>query len=455
MQLGMAQTSGTISGIVHDASGALIPGASVTVKNVDTGLTREIVSDEQGRYSAPNLPVGPYEVQVSLTGFQTEVRSGIGLTVGREAVVNFTMQVGQVSEKVAGTGEAPVVETTNATITGLVDQNTIRDLPLNGRSFTDLMTLQVGTALARNAPATGVLQGGAKISVSGVRPSGNSFLMDGTDINDSRNVTPGGATGLTLGVDTVREFRVLTNSFSAEYGRVTGAVLTAVTKSGTDDLHGSAFEFFRNSALDAAKWEDNARGTGRKAPLRRNQFGGTLGGPIKKDKTFFFAGYEGLQERRGVSNLINVPNALAHQGIIPNNGAVGAPLVNVGIAAGVKPWLDLYPLPNGTDLGNGTGQFTSITTTRTSLNQFMARVDHSFSSKQSIFGRYTFDDSLQNTPNALPIAGGTAISTDHNVQRNQYLTLQWDSILSPVTLNTFRFGMNRSAPRESLIFNPS
>ena len=236
--LAIAQTGGTISGSVSDATGALIPGASVTIKNVDTGLTREVMSDEQGRYTAPNLPVGSYEVQVSLSGFRTEIRKGVGLAVGQQLVMNLTLQVGQVAETVEVTGEAAAaVETTNATVSSLVNQDTIRDMPLNGRSFTDLIPLQVGTVLARNNTTTSALGGGAKIAVTGSRPLTNNFLLDGTDIVDPRGAIPGGATGGSLGVDTVREFRVLTNGYSAEYGRGSGGVFTAITRSGTNQLH--------------------------------------------------------------------------------------------------------------------------------------------------------------------------------------------------------------------------
>jgi len=451
VRLATAQTAGTISGIVQDGTGAVVPGASITIKNVDTGASRMLITDEQGRYQAPNLSPGSYEVQVALVGFQTDIRRGIGLTVGQQAVVNLTLQVGQVSDTVEVTGEAVAIEVTTATITGLVNQETIRDLPLNGRSFTDLIPLQVGTALARNNTSS-ARGGGAKISISGARPLTNSFLLDGTDINDLRNAVPGGATGLSLGVDTIREFRVLTNSYSAEYGRSSGGVLTAVTRSGSNELHGTLFEFLRNSNLDAAKWEDNKFGR-QKPPFKRNQFGFTAGGPIQKNKTFFFGGYEGLRDRLGGTTTSYVPNALAHQGILPAGGAVGAPLtcpyqtVSISpltclIAPGVKPWLDLYPLPNGRDLGNGTGEYTFVTSQPTNEDYFSTRLDHTFNSRQSIFGRYTFDDSSITFPQALPS------TRNPNDARNQYLTVQADTIFSPTTLNTFRFGMNKSNPGE-------
>ena len=451
--LGIAQTGGTISGSASDATGALIPGASVTVRNVDTGLTRELVSDEQGRYSAPNLPVGSYEVQISLPGFRTEIRKGIELSVGQQLVLNVTLQVGQVAETVEVTGEAAAaVETTNATVSSLVNQDTIRDMPLNGRSFTDLIPLQVGTVLARNNTTTSALGGGAKISVTGSRPLTNNFLLDGTDIVDPRGTVPGGATGGSLGVDTVREFRVLTNGYSAEYGRASGGVFTAITRSGTNQLHGPLFEFLRNDALDAAKWEDNKFGR-QKPPFKRNQFGGTVGGPIVKNKTFFFGGYEGLRDRLGTTTTSYVPNALAHQGILPAGGAVGATLgcpyqtistspLTCAIAPGVKQWLDIYPLPNGRDLGNGTGEYNFQKSQPTDEDYYTLKLDHTFSSKQSIFGRYTYDTSEVLTSGALPILSSPITA------KEQYLTIQEDSVFSATTLNTVRFGLVKSNPLE-------
>lgn len=450
--LGIAQTGGTISGSVSDSTGALIPGASVTVKNLDTALARELVSDEQGRYSAPNLPVGPYEVQSSLAGFRTEIRKGIELTVGQQAVVNLTLQVGQVAEQVEVTGEAAAVETRNATVSSLVNQDTIRDVPLNGRSFTDLIPLQVGTVLARNNTTTSALGGGAKISVTGSRPLTNNFLLDGTDIVDPRGTVPGGATGSSLGVDTVREFRVLTNGYSAEYGRASGGVFMAITRSGTNQFHGTAFEFLRNAKLDASKWEDNKFGR-QKPPFKRNQFGFTFGGPIQKNKTFFFGGYEGLRDRLGTTTVSDVPNALAHQGILPAGGAVGAPLgcpykttsttpLTCAVAPGVQPWLDLYPIPNGRDLGNGTGEYSFVETQPTNENYYTAKLDHTFSSTQSIFGRFTYDTSSVLIPGALPILSSPITA------KQQYLTIQQDSVFSPTLLNTVRFGLVKSNPLE-------
>ena len=249
---GAAQTtSGSIRGTVQDQTQAVLPGVTVTITNTGTGAVREVITDDAGRFVARQLTLGNFEVEASLPGFQTGVRSGIQLTVGREAIVNFSLAVGEISERVMVTGDAPLIETTSSTISGLVGQQQMQDLPLNGRSFSDLVTLQMGTAqnkIGRSNNASGY---GLKISVSGARPSENSFLLDGNFVNDTMNGTPSGATGLFLGIETLREFSVLTNTFSAEYGQSSGAIVNAVTKSGTNELHGSVFYYHRNSALDA------------------------------------------------------------------------------------------------------------------------------------------------------------------------------------------------------------
>src|SRR5437016_307978 len=314
-------TTATIVGVVQDASGAVIPGVSVTTRNVDTGITRTVTTDEGGRYTLPDLTVGNYEVEAQLPGFQTEVRSGITLSVGRSAVVNFALKVGQLSDKVTITEEAPLVESTTAAMSSLVDERTIRDLPLNGRSWDNLALLQPGVV------SVGAGQGGVafdfgtgtRFNVNGSRAYANSFLLDGTVINDHANGTPGGAAGNNLGVDGVQEFKINTLVAPAEYGRSSGGVVSAVTKSGTNSFHGSAFEFIRNDAFDSIGYFNQAShgGNDTKAPLKRNQFGGSLGGPIKKDKTFFFGTYEGLRQSVGRTLSVVVPNAATKNGDLP------------------------------------------------------------------------------------------------------------------------------------------
>jgi hypothetical protein len=241
-------------------------------------------------------------------GFETAVRNGIGLTVGRHAVVDPVLAIGEIRERLVVTGEAPAVQTRTSSLSGLADEKKIRDLPLNGRSFSDLVTLQMGTTVLSLGTANSVSGFGKKISISGARPSSNSFLLDGNFVNDTLNNTPAAATGLFLGVETLKEFSVLTNTYSAEYGQSSGGIINAVTKSGTNELHGSAFYFHRNDDLDARNFFDTdaSNPTVRSDPpeFRRNQFGGTAGGPIVPNKTFIFGGYEGLREALGITRII-------------------------------------------------------------------------------------------------------------------------------------------------------
>src|SRR5262249_35855764 len=370
-------TTATIAGVVQDSSGAVIPGVLITVKNLDTGITRTATTDEGGRYTVPDLTLGNYEGEAQLLGFQTEVRSGITLTVGRSAVVNFALKVGQLSDKVTITEEAPLVESTTSAMSSLVDARTIRDLPLNGRSWDNLALIQPGvvTVGAGQGSTAFDFGTGTRFNVNGSRAYANSFLLDGTDINDHANGTPGGAAGQNLGVDGVQEFQINTLVSPAEFGRSTGGTVSAVTRSGTNDFHGAGFEFLRNSAMDSLGYfdEKNHNGTGSVAPYRRNQFGGALGGPIKKDKTFFFGTYEGLRQGNGTTWGPEVPTALTKQGIVPFSAFQGTPLTLpdgitprfrntaggpcannnipcvVPVDAAIKPYLDLYQAPNGPD----------------------------------------------------------------------------------------------------------
>jgi carboxypeptidase family protein/TonB-dependent receptor-like protein len=433
-------TTGTISGTVKDSSGAVLPGAKVVVLNEETGISRTVAADAAGRYSAMSLSLGNYRVTGTLEGFQTEVRIGILLTVGREAVVDLSLAVGAVTQTVEVKGEAPLVESTTASLGSLVDDRTIRALPLNGRSYDQLALLQPGVILT----SPGIIAGsvflygtGKRFSVGGQRSGSNSFLLDGTDINDQANGTPGGAAGTNLGVDTIREFKIFTNSFKAEYGHSSGSVVTAVTRSGTNTLHGTAFEYIRNSALDARNFFDV---TSSPPSFKRNQFGGVLGGPIKKDKTFIFGGYEGLRQGLGTTLIATVPTLLARQGILPTG--------TVQVNPASVPFLNLYPLPNGRDFGDGTGEFLSSPTIVTNEDNFMVRVDHQLNDKTGIFGRYTFDNDSLNNPLSIPPQVILLAS------RRQYTTLQANSILSPKALNNFRSAFNRTHSIADQLFIP-
>jgi len=426
------ETTGAISGTVTDSSGAVLSGANVVVLNDDTGVSRTSVTDSAGHYSALSLSLGNYRVTATQSGFQTQVRTGIQLTVGRESVVDLTMAVGTVTQTAVVTGEAPLVETTSASLGSLVDDRAIRDLPLNGRSYDQLAETQPGVTLFDAGPPTTsqpFTTGTAKrYSVGGQRPSGNLFLLDGTNIDDVGNGTPGGAAGTNLGVDTILEFKIFTSAANAEYGHSYGSIVTAVTRSGSNQLHGTAFEYIRNSDLDARNFFDVL---GNSPPqFRRNQFGGVLGGPIKKDRTFFFMGYEGLRQVLGTTDTAVVPGPQARQGILPT----GTVTVNPVMA----PFINLFPLPNSRLLSDGTGIFLSAPSVVTNEDNFMVRVDHQLNDKHAIFARYTWDNDGVTNPSAIPGFAQDVAS------RRQYATLQANSIFSPTMLNNIRFAVNRT-----------
>src|SRR5437867_2255164 len=311
--------TGTISGMVADQTGAAVPGASVAIKHIETGVVRQLVTNEAGRYEAVALPVGTYEVTASLAGFQTFVRGGIGLTVGRNAVVDMALRVGDVTEAITITAETSQVETTTATVTQLIDERKVLEIPLNNRDLTQLayfdafvMRTPTGTG-GRNA--SGGL--GDHMSVAGMRGSNNMYLLDGVSNGDFTNNAQSATTGYT-GAETIKEFQVITNNYSAEYQSEPGAIVSAVTKSGTNQFHGSLFEFLRNDNLDAYSWATKARGGANpvKPEFKRNQFGGSLGGPVVRDKTFFFASYEGTRERKGETLVLTLPTARGRAGLL-------------------------------------------------------------------------------------------------------------------------------------------
>src|SRR6266567_3264723 len=312
---GRGQVTASVSGRVEDASGGAVPGATVTVASSETGAARTVTTDPSGTYRVLSLPVGRYEVRAEAAGFKAVLQTGISLVVGEEAVVNLKLEVGTVQEQVTVTGEAPLVNTTTASLSGLVGERQVKNLPLNGRSFDNLITLNPGAvnySALKSGPAVGSGEG-AYFTVAGRRPLDNVFLLNGIEYTGSSNIgiTPGGVSGQLLGIDAVREFNVLTDAYSAEYGKRAGAQVSVVTQSGSNQLHGAAFEFLRNSALDARNFFDppsEGLGGQRIPPFKRNQFGGSLGGPIKKDKAFLYGSYEGFRQRLGLPNVAIVPD---------------------------------------------------------------------------------------------------------------------------------------------------
>src|SRR6266850_4818730 len=428
-----AQTVGaSVQGSISDATGAVLPGASITVKNSSTGTTTELLSDERGRYLAPLLQSGEYEIQVSLQGFSSVVRRGIRLAVGQNAVVDVKLEVGQLSTEVAVVADANPINLTSAAMSGLVTDKQIRDLPLNGRSFQQLALLQPGVTAALAAGNDVVGGRTPKISINGARPEQNNFLLDGTDINNVYNKTPGSAGGVLLGVEAVLEFQVLTNAYSAEFGRSAGGVINAVTRAGTNAFHGSAFEFHRNSALDAKNFFDPASQP--KPDFKRHQFGATLGGPLRKDRTFFFLAYEGFVERLGVTGVTAVPDDDARRGILPGGRSVT-------LHPAIPAYLDtLFAHANGRPLGGGAAEYLFSGTQPTDEHFVQARIDHRLSTRDTVFGRVTYDngDVTRIPPNKPPI------STQVEKTRNTYITLEHQHTFSPALLNLLRVGLNRS-----------
>jgi Carboxypeptidase regulatory-like domain/TonB-dependent Receptor Plug Domain len=422
----------TISGVVHDQTGAVLPGVSIQVINRETGVVRNVISDDEGRYRVPALEAGTYAIEGSLTGFRTVVREGVVLTVGSQAVVDLTTEVGQLSENLTVTGDVPLVQTTSAELSGLVGDQEIRDLPLNGRSYEALAFLQPGvsqfTSSSTGTTAIVANGSGAKMSVAATPGDFQSFLLDGTDIHDHAGFTPGSVARNNLGVDAIREFRVLTQNYSAEYGRTAGGVISAVTRAGTNGYHGSVFEFFRDNALDAREFFDQ----GGTKPFRRNQFGAAVGGPIRRDKTFFFGNYEGLRENRTQTLLRTVPTEAARRGALPGR--------TVTVSSLIQPYLDLIPLPNGRDFGDGTAEYVWEAPTDTHEDFASFRLDHQLSTNQSLFGRFMLDDADSTQPNTLPPFLSAVTS------RNTFITLEHKYILSPTVLNVMRGAFNRTNP---------
>jgi Carboxypeptidase regulatory-like domain/TonB-dependent Receptor Plug Domain len=424
-------TTATISGTVSDSSGASVPDAVVQVKNTGTGITQSTNTDGQGRFTVPSLAVGEYQVTASKAGFQTVVRDRITLTVGGSVVVDFSMPVGQSQQTVTVEGQVSQVETTSSAVSNLVDQKQIADIPLNGRNFQQLILLSPGVNVAQTA-TTSFYGKGDTYSIAGGRPEGQAFLLDGTDIvNFFGHGSGAGSLGTSLGIDAIAEFQTLTNTYSAQFGG-NGAVVNAVSKSGTNAFHGTGFEFLRNSDLDARDFFTTLSHS--PPPFRRNQFGGAVGGPIKKDKLFFFFNYEGLRQSLGVENKVTVPNAAAHQGFITN--ADGSTTFIGFKTPLLQQIMNLYPIAGLTPIpGSSLANAFSDGTQTGNENYLLGRVDYNLNAKDSLFARYVLDKSSFINP--FP---ASTISTwdDSEPTRNQYLTAEFKHIVSPTVINVAR-----------------
>ena len=425
-QTAVAQiTAATVSGTIKDQTGATLPGVDVVVKNVDTGLIRSGVSDATGHFTIPGLPPGTYDVGASLQGFAKAVER-VTLTVAQEARVSVILRVGGTQEAITVVGVPSLVDTRSGAMSAVVTEKTISELPLNGRNYIDLTLLQPGVAnFSEKDSSAGSSNRGAKLNVNGMTFRSNSYLLDGANMRGYHGTVTGSAAGTTLGLETIQEFRVVTNAYSADYGRSMGGVVSLVTKNGTNTVRGSAFEFFRDSVLDARDYFDR-----RAEPphFRRNQFGASLGGPIRKNRLFFFGGVERLQEDLGTTTTATVPNDAARSGVL---GAVHP---------SVRPYLDLFPRANGRDVGvnSGIGDFVFVNDQPTRETFYQGRFDYTMSARDLAFARYTFDGADQTNTAGFPGYATNAMS------RNQFLTSEYKRILTPALLNTARFSHSRS-----------
>jgi hypothetical protein len=448
-----AQVSGgTLSGTITDVSGAAIPHAQLLIKNVATGVTREVTTDSDGFYSAPNLLPGIYDVTISARGFGTVVESNLSLAVGEERSLNGTMQVGQVSEKVEVSAAASTVQLGSSTVSSAVNSTTVRELPLNGRDWTQLAALQPGVVNDRTQPSTGSITTGRaargfgnQLSDAGHRPNENNYRVNGISVNDYANEGPGSVIGGALGVDAIQEFSVLTSDYTAEYGSTSGAVITAITKSGTNAFHGDAFWFLRDKSLDARNYFDTTL-----PPFHRNQFGASGGGPIRKDKTFIFAAYEGIRQDQSISFSDTVLSPAARNGQVHVGSTLctigvaspGCTLMNsagtVGVDPKVAPYLGFYPTPNGGLIGNGdTGVFDTAGLAHFTEDYVTVRGDHKISDKDSLAGSWFRDNAPFTEPDPL-LVGITEL-----LAFRQMVSLEETHIFNSTLLNTARIGFNR------------
>lgn len=421
-----AQVAASLAGVITDTSGGRVASAVITVTNVETGAVRRSVADESGRYQVLALPVGEYEIRVSKNGFEEQVRTGIHLAIGQVAAVDLTLRVGELKQQVTVKEEAPIVNNTMGDISGIVGERQVKELPLNGRSYDLLLTLNPGIVnfTSQKTGGTGISNSTTanNFAVSGNRPQQNIFLLNGIEYSGAaeNNMQPGGTSGMLLGVDAVREINVERDSYSAELGKHPGGQVIIVTQSGSNQWHGSAYEFLRNNALDAANFFDQ----GSAPPFQRNQFGASMGGPVQTDKTFVFANYEGFRQSLHQTSAAFVPDATSRAAAV----------------ASVQPLLNLWPIaPAGAPDFNGIAEVFSSPLQTVREDFGTVRVDHIFSPSDTLATIYTVDDGRDVT--ATP---ADPFSTDIETLREQVLSLEETHIFSPTLLNTARIGYTRA-----------
>jgi len=455
----LAQTQlATVFGTITDSTGAVITQTQVTVSSVNTGLKRVGLTDVKGQYYLAGLPPGTYTLRAEKEKFQTQVVEALVLRSGAVIPINLAMRVGIVPQDVTVKADA-AIDTTTSTVSEAITERNLTGLPLNGRDVFKTAILEPGVVPTPSS-APSLLSGGkaGQVSVTGMRPSWTNVLIDGMDANDPVfGFSPAGASGLFLGLNGLTEVRVLTQTFDAEYGTNGGGVVEAVTKSGTNQFHGSLWELHRDASLDARNYFD--LGSRPIPPFVRNQFGASIGGPLMHDRTFFFANYEGFREVRASTAIATVPNALAHEGLLPSatnpdacNRSAQHGCVAVMVDPRVEQFLALLPASNGADNGDGTADLITANKGSTTENLGVLRIDHNFSNSHSLFGRYMIDDSSSvvpyfGTPPGTYVPGFPVL----HQARNQYFTVQDRSNLGHEMLNELRFGINRTTASTSIV----
>ncbi|PYT58794.1 MAG: TonB-dependent receptor [Acidobacteria bacterium] len=424
--LAHAQASSSITGMVSDPSGAPVLAVQVSARNLETGAARSVTTNENGRYEILSLPVGRYEIKATKPGFEDSLRTGVELALGQEASIDFHLQVGSLNSEIKVTGDAPMITTSTRNISGVVGEQQVKELPLNGRSYDLLLPLNPGVVnfTSQKTGGTGISNSSTanNFAVSGNRPQQNLFLLNGIEYTGAaeNNMQPGGTSGMLLGVEAVREFNVQRESYSAEFGKRPGGQVLIATRSGSNQWHGSAFEFLRNNVLDAPNFFDQ----GTAPPFQRNQFGASLGGPFQVDKTFLFANYEGFRQKLHQTSEAFVPSAASR----------------AAAAASVQPLLNLWPTPvPGARDFNGISEVFSSPLQTIGEDFGTTRLDHLFSQEDSLAAVYTVDDGNDFTATPLD-----PLSSDIVTLREQVLSVEETRIFSPAWVNTARVGFSRA-----------
>jgi hypothetical protein len=429
--LSLGGQAATISGTVYDKTGGVLVGVDVAVISQATGIDRHASSGGSGYYQVTFLDPGTYSVTARHPGFADSISTPVVLSVDRQATVDFHLEVRPLVDELIVSGSVVIAEESASAISGLVSLEQIQSLPLNGRDYFQLAAVQSGTHVARAQNRNINTWQGIQFSVAGSRPVQNGFRLDGVSVADHTGSTPGGVNGLNLGLESVQEFSVLGNSYSAEYGRAAGGIINAVTRSGTNSFQGSLYYFHRNDNLDARNFFD-VEGP---PEFRRHQFGASIGGPVIHNRTFFFTNYEGLRQARGNTTINTTLSEAAREGQLVDE------VVQVDPA--MEPVLDLYPSPNGEVFGN-TGLFLFSNNLESEEDFVMLRLDHEIQASDGIFARYSL------SRGDLSDETNFAINRRQNESSNQSLAVQEIHTFSPRLLNSARFGFSRTSMANNL-----